>query len=963
MKKFNLLIVLLLIYTPLIANEENFTKRIIVKFSENSKYLNLLNDKNENQLEEFYIFFKNHKVKPLISENTMTALYKKANEREKNNNHIQATQNQIYSKLMSIFRIFLIEYSSNVDESIIIGKLMNNPEIEYAELVPERKLLYTPNDAEIDKQYYLNLTKCYYAWDIINNSSIPLVAIVDTGIDYNHEDLAANIYINSGETGIDKSGVDKRVNKIDDDENGFIDDYRGWDFASSDSEDGDNDPKPGNPHGTHVAGIVGGIVNNGIGIAGTGFNVKLLPVKIGSDNSSSTVTDKSFEAILYAASFGADIINCSWGGPVRSYAENEMIETATMLGSLVVAAAGNDNSEVYYYPASYYGVLSVASTDEEDYRSFFSNYNYSVDVTAPGSSVYSTFPNNSYGYSDGTSMAAPIVSGIAAMLRNKHNELTPLQVIEHIKNNADNIDDLNPFYKGVLGTGRVNAFKTLDNDIQKSIIIKGFYAVDNTNDSVLLPNEQVNVYFTFLNVLKAVGDARVEATAVSFYPVEFVNTNLELGSLMSLEEKSYSNPISFVIPNDVAFNYVIYLKLKIYEYEQLINTEYIPLTVNPNYVTMNGNNISVTFNSIGNLAYNDYPTNKQGDGFNYKNIRDLLYEGSLMVARSKKRISNVARGDNPNYKDKSFETYERFIIKNPGDTAAFEGRAFFKDKKADEDAGVDILQKVYQFDEEGKKDFIILSYDIINNSESNSDSIYVGLFFDWDIGPSGLYNFVNFDSYYGFGYIRNVRYSLPWIGVNLLSSNNLNFFAIDNDGWIPGNPGIYDGFSNSEKWIMMTDGISRRQSEVTDASMVLSAGPIKLKVGDTAKVAFSIFCGNNLDELRYFDTIARRTAIEYNIADGSFAPLPRKLIISSVAPNPVQDGIININYEINNNAYINLDIYDSFGNLVTNIFSWNYQRIGRYKYQFNTDYLSQGAYFVVLRNAFTSTTYSFIKCK
>ncbi|HPI20160.1 MAG TPA: S8 family peptidase [Candidatus Kapabacteria bacterium] len=964
MKKINTLLLLLLISIPLLANEEIPTKRIIVKFNENSKYLNLLSENNVNQLEEFYIFFKNNKIRPLISENTMTALHNKAFERNKNNNYTQAAQNHLYSLLSSISRIFLIEYSSGAEENIIVGKLKNNPEIEYAEILPERNLFFKPNDTDIDKQYYLNLTQCFDAWDLLNNESVPLVAIVDTGVDYYHEDLASNIFTNLGETGIDNNGVDKRVNGIDDDGNGFIDDYRGWDFVSSDEENGDNDPKPGNPHGTHVAGIVGGIVNNAIGIAGTAFNVRLLPVKIGSDNSNSTSTDKSYEGILYAASMGADVINCSWGGPIRSNAENEIIQTATALGSLVVAAAGNDNSEVYYYPASYPDVISVAYTDESDFRSNYSNYNYSVDVSAPGVSIYSTLPNNSYGYMDGTSMAAPVVSGIAAMVRNKYPELSPVQVIEHIKNNTDNIDEKNPFYNGVLGTGRVNAFKSLSNDIKKSIIVKDYYAVDINDDSLLLPGEEVNVYFNFLNVLKAVGNARVEASAISFYEVEFTNTNLELGTLMSMEEKSFSTPISFIVPTEVDFNYVIYLKIKIYDYDQLINTEYIPINVNPNYKTMSGNNISVTFNSIGNLAYNDYPSNNQGDGFNYKSSMDLLYEGSLLVARSEKRISNVARGSNQNFKDESFKTYERFDIKNPGDIAAFEGYSSFKDKKIKEDAGVDVIQKVYQFNDAGREDFIILCYDIINSSESNTDSIYVGLFFDWDIGPSGLYNFVNFDFNYGFGYIRNIRdTTLPWIGVNMLSANNINFFAIDNDGWEPGNPGIYDGFSNSKKWYMMTDGISRKKSNVTDVSMLISAGPIRLNIGDTANVAFSIFCGKNLNELRYIDTIVRRTAIENKIADGSFEPLPRKLIISSVTPNPVQEGSITIKYEINNNAYINLDIYDSFGNLVKNIFSWDYQRIGRYEYQFNTDYLSHGAYLIVLRNAFTSTSYFFVKCR
>lgn len=961
MRKF-IFATVLLFSSFLFVKAETQSKEIIIKFTENSKYLALLSQSN--QIEELNVFFENHKIKPLVPENILTALYKRAKSNKKSKNLSLASENQIYSKLASISRIFIVEFSSAASENLIVKKLSNNPNIEYAEPLPERKLLFVPNDSSIDKQYYLNLTQCFEAWDLLDSGDPPLVAIVDTGIDYNHEDLAANIYTNPGESGLDEKGRDKRFNGIDDDENGFIDDYRGWDFISSTNENGDNDPKPGNPHGTHVAGIVAAVANNGIGIAGVSNNARLLPVKIGPDDANSISTQKSYQGILYAASLGADIINCSWGGPHHSASEHEIVEIATALGSLIVGAAGNESSESYYYPASYPEVLSVASTDESDYLSQFSNYNYAVDLTAPGSSIYSTLPNNQYAFLDGTSMATPIASGIAAMVSSKFPELNPIQIKEHIKNNTDNIEEQNPFYAGVIGTGRINALKALSNDVGQSIILKSYSAVDTDKDGDFLPGDEINIYLTFQNILKALDNARVEASAVSRYKVDFTNANLELGSLMTLEEKSYSEPISFIVPSDVDFNYIIYVKLNIYEYEQLINSEYIPVSLNPSYKTMRGNNISLTFNSVGNLAYNDYPLNIQGEGFNYKDSKDMLFEGSLLVARSRKRISNVARGDNQFLKDNSFDIVEHFEIEERKENSCYEGAASFKDRKTENDAGVDVSQKVYQFYDEGKEDFIILRYDIFNKSESPTDSIFTGLFLDWDIGPSGLYNYASFDSYYGFGYARNIEIdTLPWVGVNMLSSYNLSYFAIDNDGRGLGNPGIYDGFSNYEKWFMLSEGITRKKTNVTDISMVIGAGPIKLNIGDSASVAFSIFCGNSLEELRKKDSIIRRTAIDAKIADGSFEPLPRKTIISSVVPNPVQSGDIAINYEINDNSYINLDLYDVYGNLVKNFFSWSNHKTGRYQYIYNTDYLSQGAYLIVLRTAYTIDSYFFIKCK
>jgi subtilisin family serine protease len=296
------------------------------------------------------------------------------------------------------------------------------------------------NDADIDADE---------AWDTQTGSRDVLIAIIDTGVDYTHEDLAANMWRNPGEV-----GEGRETNGIDDDGNGFVDDVFGWDFTG-----GDNDPIDDNAHGSHVAGTIAAVGNNGIGVVGVNWQASIMALKFLDRNGSGNTAD-AIAAITYAAQNGAQVLNNSWGGGGFSQALLEAIEFARDRNALFIAAAGNegrDTDALPTYPAGYDvdNVVAVAASDRNDRLASFSNFGAtSVDLAAPGVGILSTTPGNAYQSFDGTSMATPHVSGVAGLVLAAYPELAPRAAAIRIVGGSDIVP---AFAAGTSSSGRLNA--------------------------------------------------------------------------------------------------------------------------------------------------------------------------------------------------------------------------------------------------------------------------------------------------------------------------------------------------------------------------------------------------------------------------------------------------------------------------------------------------------------------------
>lgn len=296
------------------------------------------------------------------------------------------------------------------------------------------------------------------AWEISTGSRDILVGVIDTGIDLGHPDLAANLWINPGEDGADGLGHSKRSNGVDDDGNGYIDDWRGWDFYNW-----DNHPQDDHYHGTHCAGIIGGVGNNGQGVAGVCWQVSLVGLKFLSSSGRGTTSD-AVEALAYANAISCHLTSNSWGGGAFSQALKDQIDAAGNAGHLFVASAGNsssDNDSHTSYPASYgsANLIAVAATTKDDALASFSNWGTTtVDIGAPGEDILSTGLGGTYRLASGTSMAAPYVAGACALLWSANRSLTEAQVKTTILDKAEAISDLGG--RCVSG-GRLNLRKAL----------------------------------------------------------------------------------------------------------------------------------------------------------------------------------------------------------------------------------------------------------------------------------------------------------------------------------------------------------------------------------------------------------------------------------------------------------------------------------------------------------------------
>lgn len=815
---------------------------------------------------------------------------------------------QTEGKAVDITTIYDIDYVADISVQKLIQSALKNQELnQYIEYIEPDYILepldsYMPNDPQSQNMAYLALIQAAEGWGIQKGDTNIVVGVIDTSINWDHPDLKDNVKYNYADP----------INGIDDDNDGYVDNFRGWDLVGTYyGGPGDNNPRSfgANQHGTMVAGISSATTDNLVGVAGTGFRCKFLPIKCAADSggyTNSIIT--GYQGIVYAADHGAQIINCSFGGLNKSALAQDIVNYATFnKNALVLAAAGNTSNMDYYYPASLDNVISVTATTDSDVIATV--YNCKVDVCAPGI-VRTT--NESSGYTTMgtfTSFATPVAAGIAAIIKSQFPSYNALQVGEKLRVTCDDVYLINsaPQYAYNLGKGRVNMYRSLT--INSPAVRVQNYTVNDGNDQILEGGEEVNFYGTFRNYLAPTQALTVSLESDSPF-ITFINASTTVGSINTLATKSNELPIRFVIAPEVPENATIDFRIK-YLDGLYTDFECISVLVNPTYVNIDVGLVQSTINGIGKIGFNNFPNNTQGLGFQYQN-RNYLYEGGLLIGNNSTKVVDNIRGTD-GLISADFKPKQRASSLTPGLLSDEDALAIFDDQIATSNRlNVEVRLNTYAFAQAPNDKYIIYRYVIKNKNLFMLDSVYTALFADWDIGSNASNDFANFDSIQKLAYAYGASTGEPDIYVGMLPLTNLSTTQVYNTN--------FNDFVFSKAGKYQAISLEQLTQSNQDILQFLSQGPQAILPLDSIVVAFALLAGDNLSNLK---TVATSATKKYNcLFSGPTVSLNlppdtivcKGITIDATAPNAVSylwsNGSSNPVITINNTGTYSIQVSD-----------------------------------------------------
>ncbi|TNE73822.1 T9SS type A sorting domain-containing protein [bacterium] len=917
-----------------------FPNRLLVKYESNNL------GKRTTQSQSFSEILQNElnaSVKPAINAGIREKI--QAKQIMKTNT---ANSNRIAQLVQELAKWYEIELPSGSNSEAIQAKIKK---MEGVISVEPRRIRYTtviPNDpllSNLTFDYY-NKQNFYSAWDVEKANSAITIAIVDSGVDFTHTDLDGKKWINTNEIA---------GNGIDDDQNGWVDDVFGWDFWQSGDLGGviveDNDPRgDASSHGTHVAGIAAAETNNGQGIAGAGYNASYMAIKAGGAPGNERTIAFGYEGMLYAAINGADIINCSWGGFGSSTYENDIVQTVLEMGSLIVAASGNDNEPDVYYPASYSGVLSVGSVTSINSKASYSNYGYKLDVMANGSSINSTVFNNQYALNTGTSMASPFVAGLAALVKAKHPDWKPEQIKNQIRVTATPVYSSNQAsYEGMLGRGLIHASAALG-EVKPGFIISSYTLLNSNNDKIR-PGENGTLTLNIKCVNPSAQNITLKIASHN-NDVVFVSSEAVIPPKMLDDEIQLLFPVSFSSDFNVnalpvisaSFTGTNYFDEIYFQYDKLLYDEHI-------------NEIKFSVASDGTVGFVDINQGIGGVGFIPKNVdgafypeENILYSASLLLGL-KTVVADRAVSDNStenNFIPTDYYTISDVNGYRKGNGNSTVSYASFPDLK--------IRTNSYSTTDENYKHVVWVNYIISNPTPNTIDSLYVGYYVDFDINEydknSVLYNESNQTI------ITKSDNNQQFAGLTTLNQVN-SAIAIDNaysgtDNEV--NFSIYDGFTKAEKWNALTQGLAKTSVNNTDVSNMISSGPYRINSSDSISVGFLWSYATSLDDLTNYINNAKQNLLfsltqplnVSNEEEPEFEVLGFE--IHGNYPNPFNPSTT-IKFSLPKSSQVRVAVYNSLGRLIQRQ-SLEHMNSGNHSLQINLSNYSSGVYFVQVSSSF-----------
>ncbi len=808
--------------------------------------------------------------------------------------------NKIQEAEEPILRTYILELKKEVSPQSFCKQLKNLfPEIELVEPYYNYTIqAFTPNDSYFYKQVTFDKIKAKEAWEVWKGDSNYVIGVSDNGVYQEHEDIINSLFINKGE--IPNNGLD-------DDGNGFIDDYNGYNFLGDEEAQGwGNTFNSSVDHGTLVAGIAAATFNNNKGIAGVGAYCKLFPIKAAGSGSSLAFGN---ESIIFAAVHHFSVLNLSWGGP-REFSELEqsIINYAVANGVAIVAAGGNigtNGGTRYdtYYPAGYDGVLAVGEVDLYDQVTEMTTcLSVPVNIMAPGEGNYA--PSNSGSYlsvEGGTSFSAPVVAGAVALARSKHPELNPIQAIQFVRQCTDDISNENfTFSDKRLIPGRLNLLKVVTID-PYSIpgIVPVSYLWSNSSGSNFnrfAVGDTAYLQVKIKNVLGNASNLRFLLSAV-YDPagsVQVINNEANLNFINTSDEAIIGTfPVVITKQNT---NRVIF-RMDITgdnNFHDMFKFDFIPTA---NFATFETDKIAFSLSDKGDFGYVEIGNKKEGVGFLLKGKSNQLYGNSgLIISENDKKVVTIF--------DDPFKTIKKFIAPNYTEGIISDDYAGTTDK-----IGLEITQRV-SFPNPN-----IAQIDLTtkNTSENTLKKLSLGYYYDWDIDEEPdsnvaiLYDEIN---------KADVNSQIKAFGAELVYKPNTNIFVgcvsyskePNTEAQIAGLDYDYTDLFTKEKQIqVLKSGTTMQNDKIYDRSVLTG-----IRFNDDLppqaekKMTLLIGCSTDKDELtNNIISLLKTVGIEEQ---------PQTPQINILAEP--QEGIITIN---NNNAYEeikNVELFDLFGNQI-----------------------------------------------
>ncbi|HTN19818.1 MAG TPA: S8 family serine peptidase [Pelobium sp.] len=828
-------------------------------------------------------------------------------------------------------RTYEVKYNSSLTVEKVIDEVLKDPSVDYAEPSFIYHSFASVDDPDFiaGSQSYLEQVKAPEAWDVQPNANGVVIAIVDSGSDLQHVDLSANIYHN----------VSDPINGVDDDGDGYLDNFAGWDFVGASATKIIEDNKPDIPadsldHGVHVSGLASAVADNGIGIASIAKTAKLMIIKAGADDNSTAIY-KGYEGIIYAVDHGAKIINCSWGGPGGGAYGQDVINYAVSKGCLVVTAAGNSKTDEPVYPAAYAGAFAVANVSSNDIKSSSSSYGYHVAISAPGTGIYSTINANNYGYKSGTSMAAPIVSSAAALVAAKNPSLTGVQIGEMLRLTADDIYTNKPEndpYSNQLGSGRLNVFRAVSEGSSPSIRYQKINIEDSSNGS-LSAGDTVSYYFDLKNILLATNN--LEVTLSTENPnVKIITNTINVGAFNALETKSvgaFKVAVNANTPENTSILFQLTYSNSLANYTA---KEFFISTVNLDYQNITVNQLYTTITSNGRIGYSAANAHN-GLGVLYKDF-SLLYEGALMIGISPTQVSNNARSTNGETDDDFRKTKGVARIRNSA--FAYEGVSVFNDSNSVSPIGLLVNHKQTAYKSAPDDKYVIIEYEVTNISKAPLNNVYIGLFTDWDVDESSK-NLLRYDEEKYLSYVYASTPLSPYAGIKQLTTNvSPLFYPLS---YQLGTDLLYDSnFSTAEKYTTLSSGTKATElgsGDGLDVMCVIGNGPYAIAPNKTVKIAFALIVGDNLEDIQNSALAASAKYTETPVAvDSSFT-------LSQNYPNPSKNET-SVNINIPEDGFTSLEVFDYLGRKVRNVFAKDLKK-GLYICSIDLAGLKTGVYY------------------